>query len=426
MYDDIKAESRLRAGFFGNTVSVLVCLLPLLNTYSVRHLPGALSDIAIMCLVIMTAVTLLKKPVIRYGEYGNVMLLYAFVVFFSFLFHYELTETMTDYLRQFSMLFIAVFGLSRLGNFAAAFRTFEVTAIFSSIYCWLQVIFLYAADTILPSYLPFFEHRSDLDFENQYLNYKKYYRPHSIFSEPSIFCEYILLYLILLLFKDLPGSDNTKKYKKRQFCKTLFITATCFITGSTTGIIGSVIFLCLYFWQTVIKTNKIIQKIGTYIPVIAAAFLCLVNTPMFRIFVTRVFVDHSSLSLRFGNLKDIFNEDCLVLLFGRGFVYDAVVKEIGWIPGYALVLVYYGLAGLGILSAVSCILYSRIGKKNCLGKAVFLYFVIMNCTSYPLFSSFFLTDLFFIFHSKRTAPVNQCRRSQLLLAGKAIWNVWEN
>lgn len=186
------------------------------------------------------------------------------------------------------------------------------------------------------------------------------------------------------------------------------------------------IFLCLYFWQTVIKTNKIIQKIGTYIPVIAAAFLCLVNTPMFRIFVTRVFVDHSSLSLRFGNLKDIFNEDCLVLLFGRGFVYDAVVKEIGWIPGYALVLVYYGLAGLGILSAVSCILYSRIGKKNCLGKAVFLYFVIMNCTSYPLFSSFFLTDLFFIFHSKRTAPVNQCRRSQLLLAGKAIWNVWEN
>lgn len=430
MRDFFDTEKKCRNHFVNNMFSVLICLLPLLNAYSVKRIPGALSDIAIVFMAVMTAVSLVRNPRISYSGYGNLFLPYAVVIFFSFLFHTELSGAVTDYLRQFFMLFIAVFGLSRFGSFSAAFKALEVTAVFTSIYCWMQVFFLYVRNTILPSYLPFFEHRSDLDFEYQYLNHKSYYRPHSIFSEPSIFCEYILLYFILLLFHDMSGNQagllsegkSIRKYKRKKFVKILFITATCFITGSTTGILGCVIFLALYFWRSILKADNMLQKTGKYFPLIAAALLCLMNTPMFRIFVTRVFIDHSSLNLRFGNIGYIFDGDFLYVLFGRGFAYDDVVREIGWIPGYALVIVYFGMAGLGILLAACGILYHRISRKNYLGKAVFLYFVIMNCTSYPLFSAFFLTDLFFIFHTKQHGLENICQNTSAL-AGETAWNL---
>ena len=121
----------------------------------------------------------------------------------------------------------------------------------------------------------------------------------------------------------------------------------------------------------------------------------IIQSSTFLIFIQRFFVDRSTITGRVDGIKNIAGISFEQMLFGRGFAFESVVEEIGWIPGFALVFVYFGFAGLAVLS-VNLLLIYRMMKNNLMGKGMFILFVIMNCTSYPLFSAFFVTYLFFI------------------------------
>lgn len=377
---------------------VIVVLMPLLNGYSINGIPGSLADIG--CLILILIIINSKRLVIDRISWifvpYLVLLLLNNVVYI--LLGTNALANQRYYIRIYAYIFVLAFGVVQFGDLNYAIRVARFISIITSIYCWMQYFSIKMLNMILPSYLPFFEHRNDLDLENSYINYKQFYRPHSIFTEPSVFCEYILICLVLLLSVRSSETESGQKNKSWKItAEAVFITATCFITGSSTGIVGAVIVWGLYIARMV-RISKIRIKIWHFIllPVVAVTGIYIIQSSTFWIFVQRFFVDKSSILGRFDGIRNIASISFEQQLFGCGFAFDSVVKKIGWIPGFALVLVYFGIIGLAVLFYVLLELYRMTGKNNLMGRMLFFLFVIMNVTSYPLFSAFFVTDLFFI------------------------------
>lgn len=135
------------------------------------------------------------------------------------------------------------------------------------------------------------------------------------------------------------------------------------------------------------------------IPLILIGFYFIVGSNSFWIFIQRFFVDKSSLSGRFDNINFLWNRGLRDILMGQGYTSEKTAQDIGWIPGYALVYIYYGLIGIIVLLSIIIIIYICLKKGNKLGRAMLMLFVIMNMGSYPLFSAFLLIDMFFIIKS---------------------------
>ncbi len=381
-----------------NIFSMIVVLIPLLNNYSIQFLPGSLSDWAAFILVGIVLFQYICVPILNLDKIEIVVLAYFGVVYLNFIVYIftaeKINDVLLDYFRQFLFLLIVIFGIKKCGDLNIGRKILRLTTLLSCLYCWMQYIFIHAFRIVLPSYLPFFQHRSDLDLEFEYAFYPQYYRPHSIFSEPSIFCEYILICLMTETFFSL--------YDKRTENNILikfFITITCFITGSTTGIVGAVFIWILYAFAKGYYKLKVEKGVLFLIPFILIGFYFIVGSNSFWIFIQRFFVDKSSLSGRFDNINFLWNRGLRDILMGQGYTSEKTAQDIGWIPGYALVYIYYGLIGIIVLLSIIIIIYICLKKGNKLGRAMLMLFVIMNMGSYPLFSAFLLIDMFFIIKS---------------------------
>lgn len=386
--------------------SVIVALMPLLNEYSIKGVPGSLADIGCLIMVVLIfARRSIRTIGLTKGFFVCLCLLLANNMLYLLLDHDALGDERL-YLRLYIYIFVILFGFIEMGDLVYGIKTLRVVAIGTSIYCWIQFIAIKILHVYLPSYLPFFQYREDLDAENAYMEYTYFYRPHSIFSEPSIFCEYILIYFaILLSYKEFHKIIGNQKSELVRFIEVIFFTATLFITGSTTGTVGNLIFWGLYVVNMVKKRRFMFRRrYMILLPMVVTSAYYIFHyyvfqTSTYKIFVQRTFIDRSALIGRFGNVCKIFDVNVWQFVAGRGFAFNRVVDEVGWIPGFALVFAYFGLIGVLSILLILLSLWFKIGKENLFGKFMFFNFIVMNLTSYPFFSSFLITDLFYFFLS---------------------------
>ena len=295
--------------------SIISIIIPVLNNYSLKYIPGSLSDFAICVLLIIILISYFIDPRINYSRIGIAFSPYLLYIIISFLIccimRNKFSHFVIDYFRQILIFMIVIFGIEKCSDYETGKKSIEVISILSSIYCWIQLISMQIFRLYLPSYIPFFEHMESLNREYLYENYTQFYRPHSIFPEPSIFCEYILVYLTIILFEK---NKNTKNSML-----SVFITLTCMITGSTTGILGSLVLWSLYLY---LEKGRIFVVNARNVLIF---FSLLISVPIitkndvFQIFFRRVFLDNSSVIGRFGHIPKIFGRSMLSSFFGEGF-----------------------------------------------------------------------------------------------------------
>lgn len=378
--------------------AVIIVLMPLLNSYSISGMPGSLADLG---LVIITILILMSKK-IKSSKTSRCFVGYLVFLVINcsiyMIMAQNISENLKYYIRNIMYITIIIFGVVELGDLIYGIRALRIASLITCAYCWLQLVGMKLLNVYFPSYLPFLEHRADLDIEDSYLAGTYFYRPHSLFAEPSIFCEYIIIYLVLLLtYKEIDKVFKDNKLGFTPFLEAVFVTATCMITGSTTGIVTAAVVWSLYF-VTKIRRGKIDFRLWyiTLIPVLMAGSYYIVRMSVFQIFIQRTFIDRSAIIGRLGAIENLMDANMKQMIFGRGIAFEEVYEEMGWLPGFGLIYAYFGIIGIVVVAAVLLRLYFCLDKNNFMGKMMLFIFVIMNCTSYPLFSSFFLTDIYFV------------------------------
>lgn len=163
-------------------------------------------------------------------------------------------------------------------------------------------------------------------------------RPRSFFGEPSDFGIFVGSYLIILLF-------TKKKLSQKDSVVALLITLGQICVRSSTGILLLGVAWGGYIIKTLIR-NRYSKRTLLLLALIFAGGVCFLFTDTFQLFAQRTF----DLSMaggtmgRIGGYKlvfDISNYSVFQLFFGHG-----LIKTTVFLPGWALVLWYFGIVGV--------------------------------------------------------------------------------
>ena len=353
-------------------LTVLTVLLPIADEYSLQNINGSVADWTLVVIVALYILLIgVRRRVFKIDEYSG-FLLVAIYGIFSLLLNCNSISVFSDYIRFLFIYFFVIFISKKYLDFQYGLKAIEILGFVNCIYSDLQLVAIRIMNVYLPSYLPFLEHREDLKTEFNYLNYSQFYRPHSIFSEPSHFAEYVLLSLIAILFFYY-GNKTTK------YIVAGFISLSLLLTGSTTAVLGTTLIWVFYILKLAKERElKFNPKIGLIVILaIAIFFVIIIRSSSFQIFVTRFFEDHSTVTLRLGDSKSLRNITGINSVFGIGLKYDYVAEKFGWLPSYGLIYAYFGIVG-EVLYIIAFFYMAVKLKKNRTSKLILLFFLIMN------------------------------------------------
>lgn len=381
--------------YSNNLIGILLLFQPLLNSYSIAGVPGTLSDVSIVVIVWIWIFGIVSKKNLDFKR--NMLVFFPLIIYF-FLSWYVFTIVCNEgifieYFRIIVRYFLLVTMI--LPDITINYwikKWFFLISFLLSLYCLMQYVTINFLGIYLPSYIPFLNYREDLKSESDYINYPWFYRPHSIFQEPAHFCEFMLVYLAFLMFD--------RKSSVKNYALMIFVSATILLSGSSIGAVG-LVFLWGTFLFSVLKLRIHKRSVVSFLVVVpfslffTTRFIFYSNS--FHILLQRVFSSNSASESRFGNIVEVFSIkwNFINYIFGFGFRYDYFADEIGWLPSYFMILLYFGIAGVILFIFTFAGIYINI-KNNKLAKILFILFVILNVATEMLFDMHLVMYLFVI------------------------------
>lgn len=250
------------------------------------------------------------------------------------------------YYLIFSILIVPIFKSSEKMN-----RAYEIIVNIAVYFLFLQWIVILSTGIYIPGYLPGLElMREELQTFSEQAILTDWFRPRSIFNEPSNFGLFVGSFFFIRSFKS-----------KKISLGDLFIALSLIVSFSTTGfllLIMSIIFRSIEGLKK-IKFNTIINSIS---------FLFIIT-----IFILMMDLDENvfgrieqAMLGRIDGYSDLFkyfNDSNLTrLIIGAGFGFK--VSEV-WLPSILNIFIYYGFLGLlSFLFLLTQFLYKNESVKS--------------------------------------------------------------
>ncbi len=223
-------------------------------------------------------------------------------------------------------------------------------------------------------------------------------RPSSFFAEPAHYAEYVLGYLTIELFFE---------KEKVNFFVPAFLLLGILLAMSSTGILGAVVILSLYFVKRLLN-KKTITFLIAFLLIIPCFLYAVLNSSFFEHFSERM-TEGSSTAGRMNGYSDMFNnvfENPFFLIFGEGM--GSSLDH--YLAGFARLINYFGLVGLlCFVFVVGLILFDK--KISLYQKILLFVFLILNVGTELLFQPFVFVFLPFILcipSEKRSVNVSLC------------------
>ena len=248
--------------------------------------------------------------------------------------------------------------------------------------------------------------------------------PTSLFSERAHFCEYILPFITICLFK--------KNKVKSDYAKAIFMSLIAISTISGNGIIGVAIVWALYlFFFNSFKATKKAFVAFVGFGVIIIAYFILMSIPSFYEMFNILFVNRSGTGSSYTKAAyriyrgfDLFAKLPLKQkLFGVGFghmelfsriyniksVYDKSA-EYEFFNAIAQVMLYFGLFGLALFGLSVFFLFVN---KSHLTRALIIVFIALAFSSQFLLQDqhVFLISLIIVSYERKSAVVSIVNRN---------------
>ena len=399
------------------TVTLLICLLPLLRYYIPGLKPIMFSDIVQLYLVF---IGISNKNVRRHSSHIppiNVLLLYgAYVVFVTalsaiYLPVFDLSSNITTILRLWIYILTIAFTLDSFFSKEFGFQIALKIAVVNSCLTTVQLI-LFTVGGIRTSFLiPFLD--AEAGYSNERVYHERFFRPTGLFYEPAQSVYFFLPILLILLFS---SSHDEKAEKKHRYNIIYAIILTIGMMCTESGA-GAVILLIVWGLFAIYSLKKSNHRKGI-LPVIAgfaavpfifkldffsAAFSRGTNitqgsggTRILRSFLTWVQfpLEYKIFGIGYANYR-------AYVLYSDFFTEYDFIQDVGYTNAAGQIL-----SGMGIIGALILLVFFyrtyKCSKKDLPCAILILYLFASLFYSGIFMGIFFLIYMAFIF--SRTKP----------------------
>lgn len=347
-------------------------LLPLLKLYGISAIGGTFADYTLIIMVIIMLVKQGKNVFILTGnrnsiEFIPIMICVIFNIFFTWNFSFEIGNQIIYWMRYILYYFVLIYGIKKYYSVEIGYKVYEIASIISTIFLIIQYLaYIFMNRIILGQFGPLA--LTDLKQHKQFYDtYAAYnlFRPESFFSEPSHYATFICGFLLICSMRQI----NKKNILIMAFCSLGIL-----LSGSTTGLCGAVFVWTLFSLRLMKQKNSIVYLLPIIV-IAVVVFLFVSQTVSFQIMMQRTFNSRDAIKSRFDWVDSLhILRSPLTWMFGYGSSSD-VIELTGWIPGWAIILVQYGIIGIALF-VLSYMLLFMYSNKN--GKIILVYFMMMG------------------------------------------------
>lgn len=347
-------------------------LLPLLKLYGISAIGGTFADYTLIIMVIIMLVKQGKNVFILTGnrnsiEFIPIMICVIFNIFFTWNFSFEIGNQIIYWMRYILYYFVLIYGIKKYYSVEIGYKVYEIASIISTIFLIIQYLaYIFMNRIILGQFgsLALTDLKQHKQFYDTYAAYNLF-RPESFFSEPSHYATFICGFLLICSMRQI----NKKNILIMAFCSLGIL-----LSGSTTGLCGAVFVWTLFSLRLMKQKNSIVYLLPIIV-IAVVVFLFVSQTVSFQIMMQRTFNSRDAIKSRFDWVDSLhILRSPLTWMFGYGSSSD-VIELTGWIPGWAIILVQYGIIGIALF-VLSYMLLFMYSNKN--GKIILVYFMMMG------------------------------------------------
>lgn len=350
----------------------ILILQPLLKLYGIGVIGGTFADYTLIIMVIIMLIKQGKNVFKLTGkkisiEFIPIMLCVILNIFFTWNFSFEIGNQIIYWIRYILYYFVLIYGIKKYYSVETGYKIYEIASIISTIFLIIQYLaYIFMNRIILGQFGPLAltDLKQHKQFYDTYATYNLF-RPESFFSEPSHYATFICGFLLICSMRQI----NKKNILIMAFCSLGIL-----LSGSTTGLCGAVFVWTLFSLRLMKQKNSIVYLLPIIV-IAVVVFLFVSQTVSFQIMMQRTFNSRDAIKSRFDWVDSLhILRSPLTWMFGYGSSSD-VIELTGWIPGWAIILVQYGIIGI-VLFMLSYMLLFLHSNKN--GKIILVYFMMMG------------------------------------------------
>jgi hypothetical protein len=381
--------------------TTLIAILPLLSIYS-SGIPGINLGELLLLLFLIYSFIFIKKGTYNYNSVISVVMLGWYILVSTllamFLDSSQINDVFIRTTRFIFYLFIIFYLSRRFFCIIFASSLFKIISVFATFYIVIQSIFYQGFGIILKGFLPFIPvYTAQYETFNYLEMYTTiFYRPTSFFLEPAHYAQYVLIGLVVVLFKE----ENTLK----NAALSAFLTFGIIMSTSGQGVLIAGLVWVIYFLTLLFNFDRSTTLRSKFMVIILPAIALIIlpflsKSEVIRNTISRIFTNssNSAVSARSeGYLAFFLNDNLFMKLFGSGF---GNTPSGFWFSGLAYILYCSGIVGFIILIAIFLKYYFKSNYRY-IKMLVVLCFILS--ISAEIFNSYWII-LFFslIFYSNK-------------------------
>lgn len=350
----------------------ILILQPLLKLYGIGVIGGTFADYTLIIMVIIMLIKQGKNVFKLTGkknsiEFIPIMLCVILNIFFTWNFSFEIGNQIIYWIRYILYYFVLIYGIKKYYSVETGYKIYEIASIISTIFLIIQYLaYIFMNRIILGQFGPLAltDLKQHKQFYDTYATYNLF-RPESFFSEPSHYATFICGFLLI---------RSMRQINKKNILIMAFCSLGILLSGSTTGLCGAVFVWTLFSLRLMKQKNSIVYLLPIIV-IAVVVFLFVSQTVSFQIMMQRTFNSRDAIKSRFDWVDSLhILRSPLTWMFGYGSSSD-VIELTGWIPGWAIILVQYGIIGIALFMLSYMLLFLHSNKN---GKIILVYFMMMG------------------------------------------------
>lgn len=396
-------------------LSLLLPLIFVIGQYNIVTGVSFADLYLVICLLIYIIIQ--KKFKISKFDISLIIFLIFIVIshFLNILLNNDLAifEIITRTLKLYFYLIMGISILPRLVCFKSLIKSYKYFAILATLFLMLQFFIYHTTGLYLNGIIPFIE------LVNPGYNYEpillsgKFLRASGFFTEPGYYAQFILPYIVMLLFY----SDHENINTNNKLLILIFLLLGVLLSSSGQGIFISIIILFIYFINY-IYVNKLLKwsHISFIILSIIVFIIVYSTTNFFSYFIERYkFSPFSSTGIRIFRGVSIFNNlpaHYQLVGIGYGNIGNYVIRNsittpfdifstAEYVSSLTNVLISTGLIGLIVFTSIFFIRF--LFSSQLYTKILIIVLIILFISTSIIVSTNSIIYLLIIFYNEKNS-----------------------
>lgn len=389
--------------------TVLIALLPILSIYA-SGVPGInLGELFLVAFFVYSLVFVKKGSFNSYTHVTILIFFGGYVIFSTLISMFfdssQINDVMVRTIRFCFYIFVIFYLSRKFFSLNYAIKIIKYVSIAGTFYIIIQNISYHFFGIILKGFLPFVPVYTSLyeTYDYAALYEMIFYRPTSFFLEPAHYAQYVLIGLLVFLFKE--------EFNLKNIISSVFITSGILLSTSGQGLIITTLIWFVYMLDLLFTKRQIRKKrlFGIGFPIIPLMVLpFLLRSEVIQNNISRILSGGTNTAVGSrgqGYLTFIMDDSIYIKLFGAGFGNTPYGV---WFAGFSYILYCLGIVGFLFLLGIFLKYYIKANSKFI---KMLIFVCCMLSVSAEIINSYWIVFMFsLICYNSKLVPYKKASK----------------